>query len=230
MKKIAIPIHDKVGEELRYTLRGIAKYATGYSDIVLIGSVLPAWVQGVEFVEVQDLTPDPYLNQYAKCLIMEEDFILFNDDFYLTADTNFEQFTNKWFNSLNWRIGQARMHSAYMAQLSATRQFCLAYFRSERSFELHCPMIIERQAMEYMRGNEYNAWQFRSISGNFSKKYQSDYSYDVHFKNAMALAMIPDWQKQIRNAGVFSGGSNFLSKKGKKMMDQLFPEKCIFEK
>jgi hypothetical protein len=46
----------------------------------------------------------------------------------------------------------------------------------------------------------------------------------------LALQLIPGWRKHIRKAGIFSGGSNFLDKRGHKMLMEIFPEKSNFEK
>lgn len=225
---IIIPIHSKTGEELRYTLRGIAQHATGYDTIILLGTP-PEWVTNLTYLPISDITSNPFLNQYAKCLAIEKDFTLFNDDFFLTAPTDFRLWVNKFQNNLSWRIDQAKNHRDYQLQLMATSRLCSEQLRSHLNFELHAPMIIERKALDFMRGNAYGAYQFRSVSGNFSKKYPSKPDYDVHFKSSKALQDIPNWKEHVTRAGHFSGGTAFMDRRGIAMLEQLYPKKCKFE-
>lgn len=225
---IAIPIHKGTGAELRYTLRGIAKFAKGYDRVILLGPA-PDWVQNVEVVVISDITANPYLNHYAKCLYMKEDFILFNDDFFLTKRTDFTQWQNRYQQNLSWRIDQAKSHPDYQQQLMATSRLCSEQLKRHLNFELHCPMIIERIALEWMRGNSYGCYQFRSVSGNFSNKYPKKSDFDVHFANSAVTRKIPDFIDHVNRAGHFSVGSAFMDKEGKDILKKIFPEKCKFE-
>lgn len=85
---IAIPliIDDHECIELRYCLRSIEKYLPG-NEVVIIGTVLPWWINNVTQIAVPDIKGRKQLsikNKIIAALEYSEEILFLNDDIYFT--------------------------------------------------------------------------------------------------------------------------------------------------
>src|SRR6476660_2007616 len=73
------------GEELKFAIRSIEKYLTGWEDIILIGTA-PDWFKG-KVIEANDIDGRKEESIYRKMLVAAERetglFMMWHDDHYL---------------------------------------------------------------------------------------------------------------------------------------------------
>ena len=106
---IVIPVKpSEINEDLRYTLRSIAKFGGAYGRVWLAG-YKPAWVTNVGFIPVKQTSgkwENARLNTLAACAEpgVSDTFVLFNDDFILTKPVK------DWDEATNLYLGTLREH------------------------------------------------------------------------------------------------------------------------
>lgn len=103
---IVIPVKPaEVNEDLRYTLRALDKFGRNFGTVWITGFT-PSWVTGVRSIPVRQDSgkwENARLNMLAACNEPEvsDTFILYNDDFILTAPiTDWDEATNLYLGTL----------------------------------------------------------------------------------------------------------------------------------
>lgn len=161
-------------EELRYTLRSIAKYTTGAR--VFISGDLPDWCVGVYHIKnkrYKDLVgPNRFIDVERKVrafceLLPNEDFLYMNDDFFIMRNFRYREYNRGILNP------PMDVSSPYvLAQKRTKRLLSKVGSNTSTSYELHMPMTmsaIKRLGISYVFGpkmsNGYTVLM-RSIYGN----------------------------------------------------------------
>lgn len=166
------------GEDLKYSIRSVVKNFP-YSKIILLGDK-PSWFhESKEFIHIpSDFRKEtawtlgwvPF--QHMLTLIKHadfEDFILFNDDFFVTKKiTKFQD--------------MYRLESDYEMRCKANRLYhrrtvrALTYTESKKYFNLHAPMRMKisrmKEFMNWWLKNPEKDLDFRTLYGN---RYINDY-------------------------------------------------------
>lgn len=236
MLDIVIPVKTAyINEELRYTLRSIAKNMPGHK-IWLLG-YKPVWLEGpVELVKVQAPVSNKYRNVAASIKTacqddrISEDFLLFNDDFFVmkpvTEHTDFNRCPIT--DSID-RL--SKLHSpskSYLNSLKLTDDILRRMgFDDPMDYGLHIPITYNRKKWlkawnEQLKHNpEKKSVHMRTIYGNM---------YNLA-KNSMEDIKISDLE------GVPTGEETYLSandssfNQGKigDYVRKQFEEVCIYE-
>lgn len=160
-------------EELRHSLRSLVNLP--HRKVWIFGYV-PSWVQNVEKRPKKQVGGNKWektadsLWQIATEEGLTDDFILFNDDFFVM---NPQTTIPYWYDrTLRQRVGEfhsKRMFSAYTFRLDDAREALEKRGKTIWNYELHLPMIFNREkykeiwklypgigAKRSLYGNEYN--------------------------------------------------------------------------
>lgn len=109
------------------------------------------------------------LLEVIKCKDIGEDFILFNDDFFVMKRQS-EDFVNFSDGTLDRRIAElvARVgHSSYARMLMRARSVLISEGCDTMSFALHLPMLMNKTLLKQVL-NRIECPGFRSMYGNIS--------------------------------------------------------------
>lgn len=161
-------------EELRYSLRSVVKNFP-HGKVWFVGGDPKVLTPDVALYHEQNGFDkwDRIRSSLWKVIHDErlsEEFYLFNDDFFVMKKFKGE-YINPVCNTLSWRVDDLykvhRWGNAYSRSLYAVAQELKAQGRSEKNFELHLPMLMNKErakASVYKVG----ASQMRSIYGNLN--------------------------------------------------------------
>lgn len=167
-------------EELRYSLRSVAKYMA-HRRIVIAGHT-PDWVKNVYSIEtIQDGTKYQNAETNWRAAMADEsvtdDFVIMNDDFYIMKPTLNSYDINLHRGSLDDVIGYySKMPGPYIANMRRTRELLVKLGfepRDLNSYALHIPMImnkLKRRILQHVideAGYEPHQVQARTLYGNF---------------------------------------------------------------
>lgn len=137
-------------EELRYSLRSLEKNFPNHGTVWIIG-YKPSWVQHVRTIyKVQKGTK--YKNGYNNLLAaanhpeISGDFILMNDDFFVTKEiTEIPRYNRGLLDDVIETFEQYGAHKYYWTMRHTAEYFRRLKIQNPLSYELHVPMIINKQ-------------------------------------------------------------------------------------
>lgn len=133
--------------ELRYTLRGIEKYLTGYGKIFIVGDERK-WLQGVEYVSCETEYTSKQKNIFDRILAACNDdrvsdaFIMFNDDHFLLQYTDVSELKYwKWstLQALGIKAGGTYQRTVFNTAKKLAADGC-----TQHNFDIHVPIVYEK--------------------------------------------------------------------------------------
>ena len=220
---------DGENEELRYSIRSVVKN-TNDPKIWVVGGK-PDWYIGnhISVLQDQHKYQNALNNLRAACASEEipEDFILMNDDFYITNKINKVKIYNN--GSLEDQINQYHnlgLRSTYLHRLGKT----YAYLQRRDipnpiSYEVHIPMPMKKSKLITILEENYSTL-WRSKYGNtFNIGGEKVKDVKVHKNGALIALSYNQDEEQIPYLS--SADSSFMF-----LLDFLttnFPEKSIYE-
>lgn len=135
-------------EELRYSLRSLVNLE-GVDRVWVVGQA-PDWYTG-PFVHVP-----PMLNKYDTVrnnlwhlldTDISEQFVLMNDDFFVTAKTPPLSLVEGLLSHRLQRFEKSQPGSRYTEELQKTHKFLMKQVGYPLSFELHTPMVMHKEGL-----------------------------------------------------------------------------------
>lgn len=186
--------------ELRFCLRSLRNIEF---DRLFISGYRPNWVRSEETVLIPNNLPRSKNNEVRNilnainCNFLSENFILFNDDFYVMKKTKMTHNYNR--GSIQ---GVADMYhgvfgfdTKYVRIMRATNEVIKDWGVMEpKSFELHLPLLVNKTIAREMlkrlakdkiniiNGNNGLNYHFRSLYGNYAEHFygiKSEFHKDV---------------------------------------------------
>ena len=129
--------------ELRYSLRSIEENLRDFRNIWIIGEQ-PSWLHNVLVLPMADPTSDKWRNSYLKIKAaakqpdLSDDFLLFNDDFFLNKPISAVDFPY-YFSGLLVRGGGVKQ-DLRLSPKGQTAGLLQKYGKKCFNFSLHCPI------------------------------------------------------------------------------------------
>lgn len=134
--------------ELRFSLRSLEKFIPDHGTVYVVGH-LPSGLKGIVHIPAEDEAKNPIVNVNSKLLLATEklshldEFLLFNDDFWLTGE--WQSDTYYYDGTLEGRYSKFAV-SADNYYLKAIKE-TLADVHVQsggvaKNFELHCPILF----------------------------------------------------------------------------------------
>jgi hypothetical protein len=228
-----IPVKTSyINEELRYTLRSIAKNMPGHK-IWLLG-YKPVWLDGpVEFVRVNAPVSNKYYNVAASIKTackddrISEDFLLFNDDFFVMKPvTNHTHFKRCPITDSITRLSE--FGGTYLNSLKLTNDILRRMgFDDPADYGLHIPITYNRQKWlkawntQLKHNPERLPVHMRTIYGNMYNL-SDNFMDDIKISN---LEDVPTGEETYLSAN----DSSFTQGKIGDYVRERFQEVCIYE-
>jgi hypothetical protein len=221
--------------DLRYSLRSVDLYLTGYDRIFIIGEC-PKWVQNIIHIPVKDI----YASNNKEANIIHKtmkaidsdisnNFIQLNDDYFFTKFFDVNSDIKNWYKgTLEDSIKAGRLNIYKVAQLRTAKWLKERGFAT-LNFDGHSPAVMNKLSLEErMKLIDWNKKQyvFRSLYFNIggeSGEYLEDlkiypsYNYD-------------DTKKKIAERSFFSTSDRVSDSLFRLYLTELFKKKSIFEK
>ena len=216
--------------ELRYSLRSVEKYGRNVDKIVIAGDK-PAWLTNVTHSPIGDPYPLRYNNTWHKmkmlCHNINEPFCLMNDDFFLTAETDFNAIPDYYDGDINSLTERYRRINTYTSVLYSTRHVLVQNGRPLRNHAVHYPMIIHPQKIREYFGLfvDEPGISFRLLYGNVAATQPVELP-DLKLSHALTTEEV---NEKLRGKTMFSIGDGFLATDGKNYLQHLYPEKSKYE-
>jgi hypothetical protein len=133
--------------ELRYSLRAIDKFASGYTDIVIVGK-LPYFVRGVMCIPLEDSfvgmkrREGNILSKINAGLRAFDRVVAWNDDYYLTKPTDLYNLPY-YFRETDMQCTIDRKRGGWQ-QIQNTRDYLVSKSKPVAMYDGHCPIIYEK--------------------------------------------------------------------------------------
>jgi hypothetical protein len=140
--------------ELRYCLRSVQQYLTGYGEIFIIGKA-PKWCKNIIEIPApdDDKTYWKERNIYRKILKACEDsrvtknFLFMNDDHFLLAPFEAGKFPNYYDGFLSDHEGRSDQYG------NTVRNTCEVAHEYTRYFDIHAPIVYNKELFKYVFAN-----------------------------------------------------------------------------
>jgi hypothetical protein len=210
------------GLELKYALRSIEKYLTGWGKVILIGE-RPEWFMGTTYWH-WDVAALKETSIHGKMIIAaaidesdDENILMWHDDHYLLQPLNVNDFKQWYSSSLAYEI--TRPHGPrYQKALTNT----LDRFPNERYFDCHTPIIFNKKNLQQLNWDK--EYCLKSLYCN-SFPDESEYMEDLKIDTYMSKEEI---KKKIEGRLFLSTGC--VHDPMIEVLNELFPDKSKFEK
>lgn len=222
--------------EIMYSLRSLEKYGNNVGNIFILGS-MPSNLQGCIHVPYAD-EDFPHETSIMRKFLhaskmdrVSENFLMWNDDYFLTDNIDCENYPNYYHMTISERIRGRRIGDGYRTSM----ENCLSVLKKEGKpelfYDIHCPMI-------------YNKSKFIEIMERYSWKVSNGYIIKSLYQNQQPdnnpvimpdlklysnLINVQDYYKEIRNRHIFSISDNAITRNFEKFIHELFPNKSKYE-
>lgn len=134
--------------ELRYALRSIEKYLTGYRNIYIIGHQRK-WLTGVNYLPAEDNYTRKQFSIFqkilhaVKCDEISDPFLMWNDDHFLLKPIDVKDIKHWRYSTLQTLM--ARSAGTYQRTVTRTYNYCKAKGWGISNFDIHVPIPYEKQ-------------------------------------------------------------------------------------
>ena len=217
--KIYIPYKHTQGEELKFCLRSIEKYLTGYEDVFLITDKTPDWYRG-KIIYHSDVSDRKQLNIISKLFQVKDDkFIMFNDDHFLLKPLHIDDIKNWYQGTLKDALNNAT--GKYYTAIKNT----LDHFGDVRYFDTHFPCIFTREQIQRVFRLEWGDKEFVIKTAALCDQ-EGEEITDCKINHPMSKMAIED---RIKDRTFFSTGANGMRMQMMILLNELFPDKSRYE-
>lgn len=224
--------------ELRYCLRSIERYATGYDRIFVIGED-PGFLNGqVRFRPLAEIEANKEARIASKILRtfeqtdIADDAVMFNDDYVLTAPVDLRALPFYHRGELASAI-PCQGSVLYRAALGDTVGALRRANRPTLHYDVHMPMILNRQKFIGLRDwwtRSEKSWQgfvCKSVYANNQDDIDSRFTVDCKLQYGDFKAAVID--EIVRDRWVFSYSDGALTDSLKLWLAKRFPQRCKAE-
>lgn len=244
---IVIPYKTEVhaGTELKFALRSIEKYLTGWDNIVIVGDC-PDWILkseviksgqskkvifGIHHIPATDQTARKEFNIYSKLLKvcglddLPENFIYWNDDHFLLRPIHVSEIKSWYCGTLQQDLNRPSS-ARYRSDIQQTIMLLNNVFgaRDFKNFDIHVPIIFNKHTFKMI---------FKDLTSELCIK-----SYYCEMSGVKGEEMpdckIDGWHekekvKQIIDNKLFFSNGTSLCRPTLEVLEDLLPRKSKFE-
>lgn len=226
--------------ELRYSLRSVEKYLKNYRNVYLIGNNKPDFLDNVTYYHVDDISKKPQKN-VAACLYvasnlekLSDNFMFFNDDFYLLKNTDASTYPIYHNPSKGNDLIVHAKDDNYRRKIECTvsKIWELTGDKPYSYYDLHLPIIFNKKELDrvlrwYGFTDDKEGLLVRTMYGNLANiPMNREQSSSRKINIPLELNML----KQInRKAKFFSIGEEGLNDDMKQYLEELYPNKSKYE-
>ena len=218
--------------ELMYCLRGIERYLRNYRNVIIIGKK-PEWLTR-DIISYDH--PDKFnheRNIYEKIKFacglrdVSDRFLFMNDDHFLTAPVDAENYPYYWRHTLDEKIASRTRPDGYRISLVNTRDILPVDTR--KYFDIHCPIIYDKamflRTMADVNWEKPMGYVIKSLYCN-KVGVPAVEMRDLKMKGGTTY----DWMKKsIDGRHVFSISDSVICPDFERFMRELYPNRSKWE-
>lgn len=215
--------------ELRYCLRSIQQYITGYGEIFIVGE-RPAWLRNIIHIPAVDgdKTYDKEANIFRKIMIacndhrVSETFLFLNDDHFLLQ--NYIAATFPYY--MDGRLTDKRTVTDYKHTLNNTLKVLDA---DPLYADIHCPIIYNKSAFKAVAKYDWKTkfgYCIKTLYCHANKIDGQQYP-DLKINEPMRYK---DLVSQLAGRGWFSVGDKAREGDLLKVLSEIYPVKSEYER
>lgn len=226
-----------MNNELRYSLRSLEKFGKNIGEVFIVGE-FPEWLQYCEHIPVKDgigHEKNIMLKLLAACNDdrVSENFMLWNDDYFLTAPINCELYPNYECGSLAMKIEARIKEDGYRKSLENTRTFLTRNNKWTLMYDGHCPIIYNKTMFrELMNNVDWTIGNGYAIKSLYANYYALPHQYMDDLKFSERIGESEIYQK-INGRHIFSIADGVMfcpSKTMKNILEKLYPNPSKYER
>lgn len=221
--------------EIRYSLRSLDKYGSGYDRIFIIGGK-PSFLDYDKIIHLEHV--DNYhvveYNVFRKLVYLSENtditdnFILFNDDFYLLQEMDLSKMPYYYKRE---RIAvKYKCSNTFNDMAVLTRQFLLKYKKTIYDFKPHYPIIYNKQKLKELEQLYKLAFKTSPLGLSLRDLYGNWHNVPHKiFKNEnKMMGRNVDVNEFVKNLDLFSSG-NVITESEMNFLINKYPNKSKWE-
>jgi hypothetical protein len=213
--------------ELRYALRSIEKHLKGHTGRILLIGQKPKWVKNVDHYPIPDVPGRKNFSIFQKILTGCEmtntpDFLFWNDDHFLLKDLKVDQF-KYWYDGLCSQWAE-KATGLYQRAITNTAKLpgC-----NDLYTDIHVPIVYNNARFGKLLDLDWKKEYV--IKSAYSRNEEGGFEYMADFKLSNQYNL-STWQGKLVGKTFFSIGSYTINNDFKILMQNLYPDKSIYEK
>ena len=221
--------------ELKYSLRSLEKHVNGIGEVFIVGHKPPFINEAAIHIPADDMTFNRARNIASKILLtcnderVSEYFLLMNDDYFFLQDI--QNITEYPFH-YNKTLRDVKPNSQFIHHVKATIKALELNGKAILNYDCHYPIIVNKHlfvsAYRQYDWSKEHGYTVKSMYCNtigipFCKTRRAS---DAKIRYTKDLKVI---QEFIRSRHLFSTCEAFQGDEVKEFMDNLYPEKSIYE-
>lgn len=220
--------HDDM--ELKFTLRSIEKYLTGYRDIYIIGKKR-TWLKDVKYINAPDISGSKARTIYSKVMAaasnedVTESFIAWSDDCFLLKPLDTKDFKHWAYSDL--KTLSAKSKGVYQYTVSQTMNYCKKKGWPITNFNIHAPIVYEKEKFLSLADEDWTKEMI--LKSIYCNKYQLDAieMKDLVFRMPMRRGEI---RTAVAGRTFFAISETGTNEAVKDVLGELFPLPSKYEK
>lgn len=234
-KTIVIPLtKSKIDYlDLKYSLRSIERFVTGYDKIVIIGE-RPKGISNVEFIPFSETFSEMHKERnildkikYAcEQDVVSEDFVFWNDDFMVLQPTDL---TNYPFYHKGSLENATDSKSMYRHTMRHTLEYLKESGKTTFNYDTHCPIIYNKQkfltTFEEIDFNIPFGYGIKSMYANLND-IEGEYMPDCKITGKNSKEEV---KQKVKNRHIISCNETSLRYGLGEYLKEILPTKSIFE-
>jgi hypothetical protein len=225
MPDIVIPYIPSKSDTLKYALRSIEKYLTGYDKIFIVGKKVD-WLN-VEFIECDEDKRKQYcifkkILAAAKDERVSDTFILWNDDHFLLKPLD----EIKYWKSGTLDLLQLTVGGVYQGVVRTANKYLKEQGYPNLHYDIHVPIVFEKY--KFILLQEENWEQEHLIKSLYCNKYavKGEDMKDLKFGKPFKREEI---RKAIEGRTFFSISEPGTNESMMDVLNNLYPDKSKWE-
>lgn len=218
--------------ELRYALRGIQKYLTGYRRVYIVGE-LPDFIHNVVHIPFKDTSKYKQKNIMRKIQraceeeSLSKEFMMFNDDHFLLMEEEASEYPFYAHGMIEAEI--KRCNGDYKNSLINT--LSVLKDLSTWNFDCHQPIRYDKDQfvniMSYYDWSVPHGYVIKSLYCNALNIQPTMLGSDAKVHDAISQGALDE---MVSTHTCFSTSNYALTNIVKRKLDALFPEKSVYER
>lgn len=220
--------------EIRYSLRSVDKFLHSYRNVVIIGR-LPDFIDPskVTHIPCVDANKDKAKNIKKKLVeacnspLVSEDFMFFNDDYFIVAPIDANKYPYYWKCDLYHTM--AINQTVYRNHVDSTIKALIKRNHPLKNFDTHKPIIYNKeQLLNVIYSYDWSinyGYTMRSLYCN-TLEISGEYKLD---DKIVRPTTVGGWMARIRGIDCFSIEDRAVNSMFKEFIHSLFPDKSRFE-
>lgn len=234
MVDIIIPLGRKTrweDNELRYALRSIEKYLTGYRDIYIVG-MKRDWLTGVKYLQAEDAISTEVKQRciYKKILTaakhpeVSERFLKYHDDHFLLKPLHVDEIKNWYYGDLKMLAKKAE--GIYNRVVLNSDKYLKDKGWTNFNFDIHVPIVLEKSKYLELENEDWSREHI--LKSLYCNKFgvEKEEMQDVKFGRPFRRQEI---EAVIEGRMFFSMSENGLNGAIKEVLKELYPEPSRYE-